>query len=272
MPHSCTSSLALTRRQFLGGFCSCLSLAFLPSCAATGKNGGGGLFSLSPQDEIKLGTQSWQKISAQSKISTDQNLKNIVGSVSGRLIKAAGPEAQGMPWEYAVFENAEANAFALPGGKIGVNTGIFKIAENEHQLATVLGHEIRHVTGHHGAQRYSQQMTTNAGLKLASMALGAGGMQNADQVISILGAGAQVGLILPFGRDQETEADMVGLEYMAAAGFDPRQSLKFWENMMTKAGAGRGPSFLSSHPSGTDRIANLNAKTNEILARQQKKT
>lgn len=263
-------SLTLNRRAFLGGFCACGAALALSGCASgKGAGGGGSLFAMSPQDELRLGTQAWQRVSAEAKKSNDAGLNRAVGDVSGRIIKAAGRDAAGLPWEYAVFENPEANAFALPGGKIGVNTGLFKVAENEHQLATVLGHEIRHVTGHHGARRYEQQAMTSTGLKLASVALGAGGVQNADQIVSILGAGANVGIILPFSREQETEADMVGLDYMAAAGFDPRQSVKFWENMMNKAGAGKGPSFLSTHPSGADRIANLTARTNAILARQR---
>ena len=269
--HAKSSPLLLNRRQFVGGLCACMAALPLASCATSKGGGGPSLFAMSPQDEIRLGTQSWQRVSAQSKVSNDPNLKKIVGDVSSRLIRATGADGANLPWEYAVFENPEANAFALPGGKIGVNTGIFKIAENEHQLATVLGHEIRHVTGHHGARRYEQQMATSAGLQIASVALDAGGVSNANQIVSILGAGANVGIILPFSREQETEADMVGLEYMAAAGFDPRQSVKFWDNMMNKAGAGQGPSFLSTHPSGRDRIANLTAKTNEILARPQKR-
>lgn len=267
MAHICTTSSTLTRRHFLGGLCACMGMLALSSCA-TGSGRGGSLFAMSPRDEINLGTQSWQQISAKEKISNDPNLKRIVGDVSGRIIRATGAEGASLPWEYAVFENPEANAFALPGGKIGVNTGIFSVAENEHQLATVLGHEVRHVTAHHGAKRYEQEATTNAGLQLASVALGSTGMQNSDQIISLLGAGANVGLILPFSRDQETEADSVGLEYMATAGYDPRESIKFWNNMMTKAGAGRGPSFLSTHPASADRIANLTNKTNEILARR----
>lgn len=225
---------------------------------------------LSPQDEIRLGADAWNEVRRTSRPANNPQLKQVVGTVSARIIQATGAEGRGLPWEYELFENDEANAFALPGGKIGVNTGIFKVAKNEDQLATVLGHEVRHVTGHHGAQRYQKQMMTGAGLQLASLALGAGNVQGANEIMSLLGAGAQVGIILPFSRDNETEADMVGLEYMAAAGFNPRESVPFWQNMMAAGGGGRGPSFLSTHPAGQDRITNLTRKIQEIEARRGK--
>lgn len=263
------SSPVLSRRSFLFGLCSCCALTALPACVATSRDGrSGGAGMLSPSDEARLGTEAWAEIKKKTPPSNNAQLRQITGNVLSRIIKAAGSDAAGMAWEYDVFEAAEPNAFALPGGKVGVNTGIFNVAKNESQLATVIGHEVRHVTGHHPAQRYEQQALTNAGLQLASMALGSGGAQNTQLLMSILGAGAQVGLVLPFSREQETEADIIGLEYMAAAGFDPRESVPFWQNMM-QAGAGRGPTFLSSHPAGQERIAGLQAKTREILARKK---
>lgn len=259
------TSPALTRRSFLGGFCACCALTVLPSCVATSSKGDGG--AMSAADEVRLGTEAWSQVKQKSTPSGNAQLRQITGNVISRIINAAGPDAAGLPWEYDVFETAEPNAFALPGGKVGVNTGIFAVAKNEHQLATVLGHEIRHVTGHHGAQRYQQQALTNVGLQLASAALGSADPQNAKLLMSILGAGAEVGVILPFSREQETEADLIGLEYMHAAGFDPRESIPFWQNMM-QAGAGRGPSFLSSHPAGQERIANLQGKIQEMAARK----
>lgn len=220
---------------------------------------------MSPQQEAQLGNEAWQKVKQTSRPANNPAMKQLVGHVAGRIIQATGTQGQGLSWEYELFENNEANAFALPGGKIGVNTGIFTVAQNEHQLATVLGHEVRHVTAHHGAKRYQNAALTNAGLQLASLALG--NAQNAQQIMGLLGAGAQVGVILPFSRDNETEADLVGLEYMAAAGFDPRQSIPFWQNMMAH-GAGRGPSFLSTHPAGQERIANLSAKIQELESRR----
>ncbi|MBY0427691.1 MAG: M48 family metalloprotease, partial [Alphaproteobacteria bacterium] len=120
------------------------------SCA-TGSGSGAGGTSLSQQDEIKLGTDSWQRILQTSRPANNPQMKQMVYETTKRIVQVAGPDAQGLPWEVELFENNEPNAFALPGGKVGVNTGLFSVAQNEHQLATVLGHEIRHVTGHHGA-------------------------------------------------------------------------------------------------------------------------
>jgi predicted Zn-dependent protease len=262
----------LSRRSFLFGLCACCAVVPLASCTGTGGGLGGlgqslGLSGLSPAEEAQLGAQSWEKIKSESKIASNPQFKTIVGNITNRITKVAGSEAAAMQWEYEVFENPDPNAFALPGGKVGVNTGLFTVAKNEHQVATVLGHEVRHVTGHHGAQRYQQEAATNAGLQLANMALG--NDANSKQIMSLLGAGAQVGLILPFSREQETEADLIGLEYMAAAGFDPRESVAFWQNMQG-AGGGAGPAFLSTHPSGNDRIAKLTQKADELIAQRQK--
>lgn len=246
----------LSRRSFLFGLCSCCAVLPLMSCAMGGSSGGGRGTSLSQQDEIKLGTESWQRILQTSRPANNPQMKQLVHETTKRLVQVAGPDAKGLPWEVELFENNEPNAFALPGGKVGVNTGLFSVAQNEHQLATVLGHEIRHVTGHHGAKRYEQAVMTQTGLQIASIALGSSGVQDPARIMSLLGAGANVGIILPFSREQESEADLVGLDYMNAAGFDPRQSVPFWQRMM-QAGAGNTPSFLSSHPAGQDRIAAL---------------
>ena len=252
----------LSRRSFLSGLCSCCAVLPLASCMA-GKGAGG--TSLSQQDEIKLGSESWQRVLQTSRPANNPPLKQMVTTATTRIINAAGPAAKGLPWEVELFENNEPNAFALPGGKVGVNTGLFNVAENEHQLATVLGHEVRHVTGHHGAKRYEQAMQTQMGLQVVSIALGASGVQDPKQVMSLLGAGANVGIILPFSRDQESEADMVGLDYMHAAGYDVRQSVPFWQRMM-QAGAGNTPTFLSSHPAGQERIAGLQQRIAQLNA------
>jgi predicted Zn-dependent protease len=251
----------LSRRSFLSGFCSCCAVLPLTSCIGTG--GGAGGTSLSQQDEIRLGTESWQRVYQTSRPANNPQLKAMVSNTTTRIINVAGPDAKGLPWEVELFENNEPNAFALPGGKVGVNTGLFSVAENEHQLATVLGHEIRHVTGHHGAKRYEQAMQTQLGLQVVSIALGASGVQDPKQVMSLLGAGANVGIILPFSRDQESEADLIGLDYMHAAGFDARQSVPFWQRMM-QAGAGNTPSFLSSHPAGQERITALQQRIAQL--------
>jgi len=159
--------------------------------------------------------------------------------------------AQGGPqqWEVVVFEEEEPNAFALPGGKIGVNTGIVKVAKSQDQLATVLGHEVAHVIAHHANERVSQQAVAGTLMQVAGATLD-------PRLAAALGAGAQVGVLLPFSRTQESEADLVGLDLMASAGFDPRASVEFWQNMEKAGGAGT-PEFLSTHPSGSTRMSDL---------------
>ena len=171
-----------------------------------------------------------------------------------RLLKVVAPEVN---WEITVFQDQSANAFALPGGKIGVHTGLLDVAANPDQLAAVIGHEIAHVQADHGNARMSAAYATQTGLALAQMIAGAAS-QEKQQLLSLLGLGAQVGVLLPYGRSQESEADRLGLEYMARAGFDPRESVNLWRNM-AQAGGSKTPEFLSTHPSHGTRIENLQA-------------
>jgi predicted Zn-dependent protease len=166
-------------------------------------------------------------------------------------------------WEVTVFADDQINAFALPGGKIGVYQGLLSVAENQDQLATVVAHEIAHVLSRHSNERISTQYATSTGLELASIL--AGQATPAKQTLfGLLGVGAQVGVLLPFGRKQESEADLVGLELMARAGFDPRQSVDLWQNMNAASGSGP-PEFLSTHPSGETRIRTLTQHMPTVL-------
>lgn len=166
-------------------------------------------------------------------------------------------------WEVKVFADDAPNAFALPGGKIGVHTGMLKVAENQHQLASVIGHEVGHVWAKHSNERVSQGFLTQTGMQLAAVA--AGDMTSEkQQLLGLLGVGAQVGVILPFSRKHESEADEIGLELMARAGFDPRQSVELWKNMQ-KAGSGSTPEFLSTHPGVDTRIRDLNSRMDRAI-------
>jgi predicted Zn-dependent protease len=165
-------------------------------------------------------------------------------------------------WEVVVFEEESANAFALPGGKIGVHTGLLDVATNQHQLATVLGHEVAHVLAEHGNERVSTQLATQGGLELIQ-AISGPASPTKNAALAALGLGAQVGVLLPFSRAQESEADTIGLELMARAGFDPRQGPVLWENMSRQGG--QPPEFLSTHPSGDTRIRSLEAQVPEVM-------
>ncbi len=166
-------------------------------------------------------------------------------------------------WEVSVFDEATPNAFALPGGKIGVHTGMFKVASNTDMLASVIGHEIGHVWAEHGNARMSNQTLGNTALQLTAI-LGGTETQQKQQVLGLLGVATQVGG-LKFSRDHESESDNLGLTLMARAGFDPRASVQVWQNMSRMAQGRKPPEFLSTHPSNQTRINDLNRKMPKAL-------
>jgi predicted Zn-dependent protease len=207
---------------------------------------------LASESEIDTqGDAEFQKIRNQTPISTDAGRRAYVTCVADAIIRQLPPPYVDQDWEIEVFESEEINAFALPGGHIGVFEGIFKVAENQDQLATVIGHEVAHVTEQHALKRYNREATTRIGVVGVAIATGTG-QAGAD----LAGMVANLGLSLPFSRAEESEADTVGLRYMAAAGFDPRQSVPLWQNMQKKNKLGP-PEMLSTHPSSESRIDEL---------------
>jgi len=168
-------------------------------------------------------------------------------------------------WETAVFVDPEPNAFALPGGKVGVYTGIFTVARNQDQLAAVIAHEIGHVISHHHDERITRQMQTQTGLGLISALLGARYGQAAAQTATQVGGGLAQGLfVLPNSRTQESEADVVGQQLMAKAGFDPREAVNLWQNMLA-AGGSRPPEWLSTHPDPQSRLGELRSRAAGLM-------
>lgn len=161
---------------------------------------------------------------------------------------------EGKSWDVKVFQNEAANAFALPGGHIGVFTGLLDVAKNQHQLAAVVAHEVGHVIAEHGGERISQALVTQGGLTAAGALMK--DSQSKPLILAAMGAGAQVGVLLPYSRKQESEADIIGLRLMAKAGFDPQQSVELWKNMAAHS-KGAPPQFLSTHPAPETRINNL---------------
>jgi len=201
-----------------------------------------------------MGIAAFSQMKKDTPTTVNQKQIRYVNCVAKAITDALGSKAQ---WEVNVFDDKQVNAFALPGGKIGVYTGLLEVAKNQDQLATVLGHEVAHVLADHGNARVSANYAVQAGVSLAAI-IGAATIEDPKkrQLLGLLGVGAQIGLILPYGRSQETEADILGLELMAKAGFDPRESVKLWRNMAKAGGAG-GPEFMSTHPANKTRIRNL---------------
>jgi predicted Zn-dependent protease len=199
----------------------------------------------------RMGTQSYAELKSKTPISKDAKLNAKVACVAGPLTDLVGGRAA---WEITVFDVDEANAFALPGNKIGVYRGLFKVATTPSELAAVIGHEIGHVKARHSNERVSSQVVANFGFKAVEYFIS--GRESAPYIMAGLGLGTQYGVLLPFGRKQESEADDIGLELMARAGFDPRAAVSLWRSMQ-KAGGKSPPAFLSTHPSNQQRIKDL---------------
>jgi len=207
-------------------------------------------------DEASLtqsAAQAWQQTLRTERISRDPVYNVRVQEVGSRIVHAAGLDSQ--RWEYVVFDNPDVNAFVLPGGRVGVNTGLLQLVRNDDQLAAVIGHETGHVIAHHAAERYSQQVGTQIALIGAQGALGTSS-QFGRAIGSYGGIGAQLGILLPFSRKHELEADRIGVDLMQRAGYDPRQAVELWR-MMAARGANGPPQFASTHPSDATRVAAL---------------
>lgn len=218
---------------------------------------------LFPAAEInQMGAAAFQEIQQGTPVSSDARINAYVNCVAEHIIRIL-PNGDPAAWDVKVFDQETANAFALPGRKIGIHTGLLDVAENQGQLATVMAHEVAHVLANHANERVSTSFVAQSGMQLIQVAVGADTPMK-QQLFGLLGVGAQVGVILPFNRTQEAEADLMGLELMAKAGFDPRESVKLWQNMQAQSGAGQ-PEFLSTHPSSQRRITELNARMSEYM-------
>ena len=247
-----------TRRRFWSLGMAALALSvFLVSCV-TNEAGRRQLMLVSSSEITQLGLNSFEQMKTNMPISKDPAANDLVRRVGERIKSVVSlPDAK---WEFVVFESKEANAFCLPGGKIGVYTGILPITKDEDGLATVLGHEVAHATLEHGRERMSRGMALNM------VGKGLGSLVNATDPRwttafgQLYGVGSQVGLELPHSRDQESEADHRGLIYMAKAGYDPEASVAFWQRFaeyIKQAGASSTPAFLRTHPLDEVRIKQL---------------
>lgn len=219
---------------------------------------------VSQQQLNQLGAQAFAQMKAQKPQTRDSRQRAYVQCVVNAVVRELPAAWQG-GWESAVFADSNPNAFALPGGKVGVYTGIFNVARNQDQLAGVIAHEIGHVVSRHHDERITRQMGAQGALQIAGAILGSRygqGVGNAAmQGGSIL---AQTGFLLPGSRAQESEADVVGQQLMARAGFDPRAAVNLWENMLA-ASRGRPPQWLSTHPDPQSRLGELRNRAAGLL-------
>jgi len=245
-----------------------ITVAILAACATspTGRS----QLTLMPESKMtQMGLQAFENIKKETPVDAGTATNRYVNCVAQAIIREVGGG-----WEVVVFQDDSANAFALPGRKIGVNSGLLKVAENQHQLATVIGHEIAHVLSHHSNERVSQKFAVEQSLGLIT-AISNPQTGTGRSLMGLLGVGAQYGILMPYSRVQEAEADRVGLELMARAGFNPAESIKLWRNM-SAAGGAQPSEFLSTHPSHSTRISGLtailpNAQRLQRTAQQQGK-
>ena len=190
-------------------------------------------------------------------LETDRATIDYIHCVAEAIVQVLDPEFRDLDWDMAIFESKAVNAFAMPGGKIGVFKGILETADNQHRLAAVLGHEVAHVTARHSNERASRSPVANVGVQVAAILLGGGNSGATYTAYEALNAGASLGIMLPFNRAQESEADIIGLEFMARAGFDPRESVPLWQNMSEGNEESEVAEFMSTHPSSEKRIEAL---------------
>jgi predicted Zn-dependent protease len=247
------------------------SVLALAGCATTTSPTGRTQYigAVSQQQLDELGAQAFAEAKAQKPQSRDARQSGYVRCVVDDLVRQLPPAWQSGGWEVALFVDPDPNAFALPGGKVGVNTGIFTVARTQDQLAAVVAHEIGHVISRHHEERITQQMETQAGLSLVSALLGARYGEGAAQLGSQVGGVAAQGLfLLPNSRTQESEADIVGQQLMAQAGFDPRQAIDLWQNMLG-AGGSRPPEWLSTHPDPRSRLEELRRRADGLMPTYQ---
>jgi predicted Zn-dependent protease len=213
----------------------------------------------------QLGAQAFAEVKTQKRQTTDARQVRYVQCVVSTITRQLPPAWQG-GWESAVFVDAEPNAFALPGGKVGVYTGIFTVARDQDQLAGVIAHEIGHVVSRHHDERITRQMGAQGAVQLVGALLGSrygeGAGNAAMQGGSVL---AQTGFLLPGSREQESEADIVGQQLMAQAGFDPRGAVALWSNMISATNGQRPPQWLSTHPNPESRIRELQQRAASLM-------
>jgi len=227
------------------------------------------LVDMSRDQESALGLQSYRQILRQERVVTDGKNAQLVKEI-GRRISAVA-EDPGFQWDYNLIDSPQVNAFCLPGGKVAVYTGILPVAKNDDGLAVIMGHEIAHAIARHCAERMAHQKLVQIGTMAAGVAISDMEPGQKRAVMGALGVGAQFGVLLPFSREHESEADYMGLIYVARACFDPTEAPKLWERM-GQASGGRGPSqFMSTHPSHETRIRQFQQWMPEALKIKQEK-
>lgn len=241
----------MDRRTLLRGAAAGAAVLAVSGCATNPETGRSQLIGLISESELQQASlQAWAQQVQREPTWTNRVAQARLERVGQRIVTAAGRGNQ--RWEFRLFDSDEKNAFVLPANKVGFYRGLYEICDVDDYIATVLGHETGHVTGRHAQERYSREMATQTALQVA------GTQVNSQVLMAALGLGAQVGLSLPFSREQESEADILGINYMHRAGYDPNQAIPFWQRMQ-EGGGSRPPEFMSTHPDPANRVARIRA-------------
>ena len=233
----------------------CVAVFALSACtkSSTGRNQ---IMLFSDNELNKMGAQSFDEMKQKQKISQHKALNNYVNCVANKITANVPKSVHSGAWEVVVFDSEQVNAFALPGGKIGVYTGILKVAENQHQLGAIIGHEVGHVIEHHSNERMSSNQLAQAGAVAGDVLLTQSGVQNKELYMMAGMSIVKYGFLMPYSRSHESEADIVGQNLMAKSGFSPKAAISLWQNM-AKISQGSPAEFMSTHPSNTTRIDDL---------------
>ncbi|NVK12129.1 MAG: M48 family metallopeptidase [Gammaproteobacteria bacterium] len=241
-----------------------LAVFFLASCAVS-PTGRDQLLLFSDSELNQMGRDSFSDLKRNTPRVKSHRVNRYVDCVAQSLINVLpNDELSPNAWEVVVFDDDQINAFALPGGYIGVYRGMLEATENQHQLAAVIGHELAHVRAQHGNERVSQQALVQFGLAVAAAGLEAEGVSRPQDWQNAIGLGLQMGVLMPFSRTHELEADDLGMRYMARAGFDPKQGEILWRNMQQRSGSG-APEFMSTHPSERSRIQQIQRQLPHLM-------
>jgi len=240
-----------------------LAATLMLAGCATSPTGRSQLMVVSDSDMNQMGVTAFNEMRQKGQFVDAPKQRAYATCVSQALIAVLPPPWNTRQWEVQIIGDDSANAFALPGGRIGVNQGMFKVATNQDQLAVVLGHELSHVVARHPAERVSDNMATQAAVAAGSIYAGSQGT-DPGYVAAALGMGAEVGILLPFSRTQESEADTLGQRYMAQAGFDPRAAATLWQKMAQQGGS-KPPEFMSTHPSSGSREQSLGQQAQQLM-------
>ena len=265
----CAMKPFLSSRLFVAALALGAAITFT-GCTTVPVTGRSQFNIMSPGQEMQLGLTSFQELKKETPVSNDAAMNALVEKVGKRIAAIATPDMPNAQWEFVVFESKEANAFCLPGGKVGVYTGILPITKDEAGLATVLGHEVAHAVARHGGERMSEAVLMQTGGQILGASLSSADPRMQAAAMVAYGVGAKLGRELPHSRAQESEADHIGLIYMARAGYDPEQAVKFWERFAeyNKQQGDNTPAFLRTHPLNEVRIRQLQEWMPEAKAKQ----